>query len=43
MNQNEMIVEAGLMKEELVSNLYHEADEILSIVVASIKTARASS
>ena len=31
------------MKEELVSDLYHEADEILSIAVASIKTARASS
>jgi hypothetical protein len=31
------------MKEELVSGFNHEADEILSIVVASIKTARASS
>jgi len=36
----ELIVEAGLMKEELVSDLYREADEILSMVVASIKTAR---
>ena len=36
----ELIVEAGLMKEELLSDLYREADEILSMVVASIKTAR---
>ncbi len=36
----ELIVEAGLMNEDLVSELYQEADEILSMVVASIKTAR---
>ena len=36
----ELIVEEGLMKEELLSDLYREADEILSMVVASIKTAR---
>lgn len=36
----ELIVEAGLVKEELLSELYREADEILSMVVASIKTAR---
>lgn len=36
----ELIVEAGLMKEDLVSTLYQEADEILAMVVASIKTAR---
>ena len=36
----ELIVEAALMKEVLVSTLYHEADEILAMVVASIKTAR---
>jgi len=36
----ELIPEAGLMKKELISDLYNEADEILSIVVASIKTAR---
>ena len=36
----ELIVEADLMKEDLVSALYQEADEILSMVVASIRTAR---
>lgn len=36
----EVIVEAGLMPEHRVSLLHKEADEILSIVVASIKTAR---
>ena len=36
----ELIVEAGLMKEILVVDLYNEADEILAMVVASIKTAR---
>ena len=36
----ELLVEARLMKEELVTNLYKEADEILSIVIASIKTAK---
>ena len=36
----ELIVEAGLMSEPLVSDLYNEADEILAMTVASIKTAR---
>jgi four helix bundle protein len=36
----ELIVEAGLMEEKRISALYLEADEILSMVVASIKTAR---
>lgn len=36
----ELIIEAGLMKEDLVSGLYQEADEILAMVVASIKTAK---
>ena len=36
----ELIVEAGLMAEERISDLYEEADEILSMTVASIKTAR---
>lgn len=36
----ELIVEAGLMNQNLVSELYQEADEILSMAVASIKTAR---
>ncbi len=37
----EVIVEAGLMQEHRVSLLHKEANEILSIVVASIKTLRA--
>ena len=36
----ELIVEAGLTKEDLVGDLYREADEILAMTVASIKTAR---
>jgi four helix bundle protein len=36
----ELIVEAGLMDENHISVLYQEADEILAMVVASIKTAR---
>jgi len=36
----ELIIEAGLMPESQVSDLYKEADEILSIVISSIKTAR---
>ena len=36
----ELIVEAGLMTEERISDLYSEADEILAMVVSSIKTAR---
>ena len=36
----ELIVETGLVKEGRISDLYQEADEILSMVVASIKTAR---
>jgi len=36
----ELIVEAGLMEQNLISDLYQEADEILAMVVASIKTAR---
>ena len=36
----ELVIEAGLMKEDLVSELYREADEILAMVVASIKTAK---
>lgn len=36
----ELIVEAGLLKDGLVSALYQEADEILAMVVASIKTAK---
>ncbi len=36
----ELIVESGLMKQEAISDLYKEADEIVSIVVASIKKAK---
>ncbi len=36
----ELIVESGLMSEKQISDLYNEADEILSIVISSIKTAK---
>ena len=36
----ELILESGLMPENRISELYQEADEILAMVVASIKTAR---
>ncbi len=36
----ELLVEAGLMPEERIKNLYEEADEILAITVSSIRTAR---
>jgi four helix bundle protein len=36
----ELIIEAGLIEEELIQALYTEANEILSIVVTSIKSAR---
>ena len=36
----ELIVEAGLMQEDLIGDLYREADEVLAMVIASIKTAR---
>ena len=36
----ELIVEADLMSEKRISDLYNEADEILAMVVSSIKTAR---
>ena len=36
----ELVVEAGLMDEKRVSNLKNEANEILSMVVSSVKTAR---
>ena len=38
----ELTVESGLMTESLVSALYEEADEILAMVVASIRTAKGS-
>jgi len=36
----ELIVDSGLMAENRISELYQEADEILAMVVSSIKTAR---
>ena len=36
----EIIIETGLIEEELIKLLYNEANEILSIVVSSIKSAR---
>jgi len=36
----ELLIEAGLMKKSRVSNLLHEANEVLAMVVASIKTSR---
>lgn len=36
----EMIVDAVIMEERLVADLYNGADEILAMVIASIKTAR---
>ena len=37
----ELMVEGDLMDEARIAELYKEADEILAMVVASIKTARA--
>ncbi len=36
----EMIIDAGLIAQELVRDLHLEADEILSMIVASINTAK---
>ena len=36
----ELLIEAGIVKRSRISDLLDEADEILSIVVTSIKTAR---
>ena len=35
-----MLVDAEIVRKELLANLAQEAEEILSMVVASIKTAR---
>jgi len=37
----EMLVEAGLVKESLLAELMKEANEIVAILTASVKTARA--
>ena len=39
----ELLVEAGIVTEQKLSALMKEADELLAISVASIKTARGSS
>jgi len=39
----ELIVKSGLMDEKRIKDLEAEAGEILSMVIASIKTARTSS
>lgn len=36
----EMLIEAGIMPEERLRDLIHEADELLAITVSSIKTTR---
>lgn len=38
----ELLVESGLVERERVRNLLDEADQIVAIVVSSIKTARAN-
>jgi hypothetical protein len=36
----ELLVESGLVKQELLQPLMTECDEILSIVISAIKTSR---
>jgi four helix bundle protein len=36
----ELLIEAGIMKQSRIASLLKEADEILSMVVSSIKTSR---
>ena len=36
----ELLIEAGIVKRELLDNLLNEADEILAMTVSSINTAR---
>ncbi len=36
----EMLIESGLVREELVADLHREAEEILVIIVASINTSK---
>jgi four helix bundle protein len=36
----ELLIETGLVEKNLVANLLDEADQIISIIVSSIKTAR---
>ena len=39
----ELLIDAGIVKRERVADLLQESDEIVSIVVSSIKTARTDS
>jgi four helix bundle protein len=39
----ELLIDAGIVKRERVADLLQEGDEIVSIVVSSIKTARTGS
>ena len=36
----ELLVESGLINEQLLKDLMHEAEEILAIIITSIKTVR---
>jgi len=36
----ELLIEAGVMKKSRIAALLKEADEILSMVISSIKTSR---
>jgi four helix bundle protein len=36
----ELLVESGLVRQELLDNLINEANEVVAIVVSSIKTAK---
>jgi len=36
----ELIIDLGIIKKELLNDIYNEANEILSIVISSKKTAR---
>jgi len=38
----EMLIDCGLVKQKLVKSLLDETNEIVSIVVSSIRTARAN-
>jgi four helix bundle protein len=38
----ELLVESGLVQEQLLKSLMHESQEILAIIVSSIRTVRKS-
>lgn len=39
----ELLIEAGIVENDLISSLMAEADELVAIIIASIKTARGKS